>query len=147
MKDERWGSLIWLCLAILLIWVGTFAMGTRLTAARPSFGDLFTALAALFSGLAFAGVIYALRLQMRELALQREELQATRDELARSATAQEATQTGVENQVRVAALSALIEAAAKEGGQTGVYANEETLGTFQRAVAELKRLAQFDGLL
>ena len=45
------------------------------------FGDSFGAVNALFSGLAFAGVIYAIILQRKELQLQREELEATRGEL------------------------------------------------------------------
>ncbi|QQQ01888.1 hypothetical protein [Lysobacter enzymogenes] len=42
---------------------------------RGAFGDKFGAVNALFSGLAFAGVIFAVLLQRRELAMQREELQ------------------------------------------------------------------------
>lgn len=45
------------------------------------FGDMFGALNALYSGLAFVGVIYAILLQRRELQLQREELVQTRNEL------------------------------------------------------------------
>ncbi|PKN35628.1 MAG: hypothetical protein CVU61_02060 [Deltaproteobacteria bacterium HGW-Deltaproteobacteria-19] len=48
---------------------------------RGTFGDMFGAVNALFSGLAFAGVIYAIFLQRKELILQREELQLTRKEL------------------------------------------------------------------
>lgn len=44
------------------------------------FGDSFGAVNALFSGLAFIGVIYAVLLQKEELRLQREELEKTRDE-------------------------------------------------------------------
>lgn len=53
---------------------------------------MFGAVNALFSGLAFAGIIYTIFLQKEELALQREELKANRDELARSARAQEASE-------------------------------------------------------
>lgn len=52
-------------------------------------GDLFGCINALFSGLAFAGVIVAILLQREELELQRHEITANRLELARSATAQE----------------------------------------------------------
>jgi hypothetical protein len=55
---------------------------------RASFGDMLGAVNSLFSGLAFAGVIYAILLQRRELSLQRLELELTRQELARSAEAQ-----------------------------------------------------------
>jgi Putative phage abortive infection protein len=45
---------------------------------RGSFGDMFGAVNALFSGFAFAGLILAIRLQSEELALQRRELADTR---------------------------------------------------------------------
>jgi Putative phage abortive infection protein len=47
---------------------------------RGTFGDMFGSVNALFSGLAFAGVIYAILLQREELGLQREELVKTRAE-------------------------------------------------------------------
>ena len=46
---------------------------------RGQFGDVFGALNAFFSGLAFAGVIYAIMLQREELALQREEMRLSRE--------------------------------------------------------------------
>lgn len=45
------------------------------------FGDKFGAINALFSGLAFAGLIYTILLQHEELGLQRQELRDTREEL------------------------------------------------------------------
>lgn len=45
------------------------------------FGDSSGAMNALFSALAFAGVIFAIILQKKELELQREELEQTREEL------------------------------------------------------------------
>lgn len=48
---------------------------------RGQFGDMFGSVNALFSGLAFAGVILAIYLQKNELELQRKELQLTRREL------------------------------------------------------------------
>ena len=50
------------------------------SADRGTFGDMFGSINALFSGLAFAGVIYAILLQREELGLQREELIKTRSE-------------------------------------------------------------------
>ena len=50
---------------------------------RGTFGDKFGAVNALFSGLAFAGLIATLLYQKEELTLQREELQHTREELKR----------------------------------------------------------------
>lgn len=48
---------------------------------RGTFGDMFGAVNALFSGLAFAGLIVTLLYQKEELKLQREELAQTREEL------------------------------------------------------------------
>ena len=46
---------------------------------RGTFGDMFGAVNALFSGLAFAGLIATLLYQKEELKLQREELAQTRE--------------------------------------------------------------------
>jgi hypothetical protein len=59
---------------------------------RGQFGDLFGSINALFSGLAFAGVVFAILLQRQELALQRQELSETRQEMKRTADAQDAAQ-------------------------------------------------------
>ncbi len=66
--------------AVVAVWVlmGVFASD------RPSpgqFGDMFGAVNALFTGLAFAGLIYTIILQREELGLQRKELRLTRREL------------------------------------------------------------------
>ena len=45
------------------------------------FGDMFGGINALFSGLAFVGIILTIYLQKRELSLQREELVLQREEL------------------------------------------------------------------
>lgn len=49
---------------------------------RGTFGDQFGAVNALFSGLAFTGLIYTIILQRRDLELQRRDLKLQRDELA-----------------------------------------------------------------
>jgi hypothetical protein len=49
---------------------------------RGTFGDMFGAVNALFTGLAFAGLICTLIIQMQGVNTQREELAATREELA-----------------------------------------------------------------
>ncbi len=48
---------------------------------RGLLGDQFGGLNSLFAGLAFAGLIYTIHLQRRELSLQRKELELTREEL------------------------------------------------------------------
>lgn len=49
--------------------------------ARGTFGDQFGAVNALFSGLAFAGLIYTIMLQRNDLKLQRQDLKLQRKEL------------------------------------------------------------------
>jgi hypothetical protein len=49
---------------------------------RGQYGDMFGSVNALFSGLAFAGIIITILLQSEELALQRAELTATRKEFS-----------------------------------------------------------------
>ena len=58
---------------------------------QGQFGDQFGAVNALFSGLAFAGLIFTIILQKKELALQREELT-----LARGIKRSEGTVRGAE---------------------------------------------------
>lgn len=52
---------------------------------RGQFGDMFGSVNALFSGLAFVGVVVAILLQRQELIAQREELRLTRTEVHRQA--------------------------------------------------------------
>jgi uncharacterized protein HemX len=74
--------------------------------------DVFGIVTALFVAVAFAGIIYTLLLQRRELRLQRHELQSTRKELSRAATAQEqsekALRTQSESRLLAAQLNALV---------------------------------------
>lgn len=79
---------------------------------RGQFGDMFGLANSLFSGCAFAGLIYTIVLQRRELTLQRQELALTRAELARSATAQENAERALAAQVRTANQSARLTAIA-----------------------------------
>ena len=62
---------------------------------------MFGAVNSLFSGLAFAGVIFTIYLQKTELSLQRKELELTRVQLARSANAQEKSEKALANQVKL----------------------------------------------
>ena len=68
------------------------------------FGDTYGAINALFSGLAFAGVIATVLLQRRELKLQRDELQEARKVQERS---QEALSTQAHSLLIAAHLNAL----------------------------------------
>lgn len=77
---------------------------------RGQFGDVFGAANSLFSGLAFAGLIYAILLQREDLALQRTELELTRQELKRSASAQEQSEIALRAQAEAAERSAALAA-------------------------------------
>jgi len=77
---------------------------------RGQFGDMFGVVNTLFSGFAFAGVIYAILLQREDLALQREELKLTRQELRRSAEAQEKSERALSAQASASTQSARLSA-------------------------------------
>lgn len=85
----RYGWPIAAFAAVLVAWAGLGWFAS--TQSDPGrFGDMFGAVNALFTGLAFAGLIYTIFLQREELALQRQELALTRDELAGQRAAMEA---------------------------------------------------------
>ncbi|MBE0599481.1 MAG: hypothetical protein IH614_19755 [Desulfuromonadales bacterium] len=101
-SKKEWERITWgAVFGIILIWVGAglsplFWISDWPT--RGQFGDMFGAVNALFSGLAFAGVVLAIVLQRQELSLQREELKMTREELKRSAEAQEKSEEALRKQ-------------------------------------------------
>jgi hypothetical protein len=66
---------------VFLLWSG-FWYFLRSDPDRGMFGDMFGGVNALFAGLAFAGLIFAILLQREELELQRDELKLTREELS-----------------------------------------------------------------
>lgn len=77
---------------------------------RGTFGDMFGAVNALFSGLAFSGVIYTILLQRKELVLQRKELELTRQELRKSAEAQQKSEKSLSIQAKSMLASAKLNA-------------------------------------
>ncbi|HEX8480809.1 MAG TPA: hypothetical protein VF650_02780 [Allosphingosinicella sp.] len=89
-------GLFLLCLLVVLVWVlvtwGIHSFFPNWSDSGPV-GDTFGAVNALFSGLAFAGVVYALNLQRRDLFAQREEMLEARrvseDQLAEMRAARE----------------------------------------------------------
>ncbi len=72
--------LIWLFVVVVAVWL-LFGVVLFPYSRRGDFGDMFGAVNALFSGLAFAGIIFAIHLQREELAQQRRELELTRYEM------------------------------------------------------------------
>lgn len=89
---KDWATLALIFFAVLLIWcLFWYLIDRNITststpvqtneAARGLFGDKFGAVNALFSGLAFAGIIFTIFLQRRELALQRSEIEEQNETL------------------------------------------------------------------
>lgn len=105
---------------------------------RAQLGDLFGAVNSLFSGLAFAGVIYTIYLQKEELSLQRKELQLTRDELRRTATAQEKSERALQKQVEALELTARLNALAMMIEHSQVLIERSPVAR-DRALAETKQ--------
>ena len=80
MKTRKVFILITLLVIIVTVSYGVIVWCFILPGDRGVFGDMFGALTALFSGLAFAGIIFTILLQKEELELQRQELKLTRKE-------------------------------------------------------------------
>lgn len=83
-KGTNYTLLVVFSIIVILLYLGSWCLIDNLfsdSAMRGQFGDQFGAVNALFSGLAFAGLIFTIILQKKELALQREELTETRAEL------------------------------------------------------------------
>lgn len=85
-----WRLFAGIILLFLLVGIVPFFIGDLHDAAE--FANAFGFVNAMFAALAFGGVIWAIRLQTKELELQRLELEETRDELRRSADAQTLSQ-------------------------------------------------------
>lgn len=67
---------------------------------RGTMGDMFGVINALFSGLAFAGLIFTIIIQRQEITTNREEIELNRRELHKSVTAQQKTQQAMQEQAR-----------------------------------------------
>ncbi len=117
-ETENLKPLFYLLTVVFVVWALSYVvvrMKYSLLPERALFGDAFGGINALFSGLAFAGVIFTIHLQRKELALQREELKQTREELKRSAEAQEKSEAALRLQAenfnksaKLAALNTLV---------------------------------------
>jgi len=84
---------------LTLIFPGILGLFFHTPETRGAAGDMYGVLNTLFSGLAFAGVIITILMQMNELELSRKELELTRNEMERSALAQEGSQQALNNQL------------------------------------------------
>lgn len=83
-NEIKTSTLAWWIVGVLLLSI-IIVSSTRLLLkdwqTSGTFGDTFGAVNAIFSGLAFLGIIYTILLQRSELVLQRNELELTRNEL------------------------------------------------------------------
>lgn len=82
--------LIFFIIMVFILWISTGLLTYFILnswEARGTIGDMFGSINSLFSGLAFAGLIYTILLQRSELRLQQEELSLQRTEL-RNTTAE-----------------------------------------------------------
>jgi hypothetical protein len=108
--------------------------------AAAEFANTFGFVNALFAALAFGGVIWAIRLQTRELELQRLEIEETRNELRRSADAQHQSQ-------QMHFLSALLTARNNVAQAYATAAEHETGSLKPSLIAHRQHLAELEWLL
>ncbi|MCW7460139.1 hypothetical protein ND856_18740 [Leptospira bandrabouensis] len=90
-SDSKLWILILAVIFVIIAWYGSYWVIEKNYNEYPvkgQIGDMFGAINSLFSGLAFAGLIYTIYLQRVQLELQRKELVDTRDELRKTAEAQ-----------------------------------------------------------
>lgn len=81
--NTNWWMFVFAVVAVVILWAGSGFLIHWLAGpdqGRGTFGDMFGAVNALFSGLAFCGLIFAIYMQHEELKLQREELRLQREE-------------------------------------------------------------------
>jgi hypothetical protein len=113
-------------------------------------GDMFGGLNTLFSGLAFAGVLFAVFLQSRELSLQRQELIETRKEYRRAASANERTAEAQLMSARISAISTMLTAvnsAIDEEFTAGVREIEHQPSPIQLNKDNFRRRKELEGQL
>lgn len=104
MEEKRFqiDLLIKMIVLVVAIWIASTVLivfGLDNWSDRGTFGDLFGAVNALFSGLAFAGLIYTIVLQKQDLELQRNEIKLNRTELKKTAKAQQNSEKALIEQV------------------------------------------------
>ncbi len=96
--------IIWLLSAIIIYYISPNWSD------RGTIGDMFGAVNALFSGLAFVGLIYTIMLQREEISMNMKEIELNRKELKKSTNAQLQSQEALKEQVRQTHLTARINA-------------------------------------
>ncbi len=112
-NSSKNGLLIKLIILVIFIWGLSALLIIVLLpnwSDRGTFGDLFGAVNALFSALAFAALIYTIVLQREEIKENREEIILNRKELAKGAKLQQKAQQVLIQQVEQTHLSAKMNA-------------------------------------
>jgi len=96
-------------MVVFFLWFGNYVFFLKWeNEDRGTFGDMFGFVNALFSGLAFAGLIYTAMMQKEELKLQRDELGLTRQELNRMVQTQELSERALKQQAQAYTYSAIV---------------------------------------
>ena len=105
--------LIWACIGVLLLWIFSafviYLYGDSWSE-RGTIGDMFGAVNALFSGLAFAALLFTIIMQREEMMLNREEIILNRRSITASSLAQKESQDILIKQVEQMHLSAKMNA-------------------------------------
>lgn len=145
MTTNKWilGIFLLSMVAIVLIWI----IAPHLLIFFNNQDTAYNAVNALFTGLAFAGVIYTVLLQREELKLQRQELVLTRQELKRAADAQKESEKALkiqaesmELQARLIAISNLLEALEYYKGSTSL--TKDSTSPFRNINATREKLLE-----
>jgi hypothetical protein len=137
---------------VLLLWLGNLLLLPRFfkdEQSRGQFGDQFGSVNALFSGLAFAGLISAIILQKRELALQREQLELQREEmresrlqLAEQARVQEGSRKAAIASLQIEVLKSEISAIEMESGAENFSRRPEYAAKIRAAADKMKNIIE-----
>lgn len=110
---SQFKTLLSMLVFVIIIWVLSgviiYYLGSNWTD-RGTIGDMFGAVNALFSGFAFAALIYTIILQREEIGINRTEIELNRNELKKSADAQQNSQKALKEQVIQTHLTAKINA-------------------------------------
>ena len=102
-----------LVILVILVWVLSGIIIYYISpnwSERGTIGDMFGAVNALFSGLAFVGLIYTILMQREEIQMNRQEIEMNTKELKKAATAQVQSQIALKEQVVQTHLTAKINA-------------------------------------
>ncbi len=112
-QSKNQSYLIVLVTSVIGLWIGSAFIIMSISPAwgeRGTIGDMFGAVNALFSGLAFAALIYTIILQREEIKLNRLEIENNRKELKKATTAQQLSQQALKEQAKQTELTAKINA-------------------------------------